>query len=73
MGFFVDFHGGMFYLDFGLMFLPFHKPSCLFSFALCKQCPSMASHQGIWDWVKPGAGLSEAVLRYPAQEGRGHH
>lgn len=46
-------------------------PSCLFRFPLCAQCPSMAPHQGIRDWVKPGLGLGENV-QVAAQEGRGH-
>lgn len=62
----------MFNFDFGLTFLPFHMPSCLFRFPLCAQCPSMAPHQGIRDWVKPGPGLGESV-QVAAQEGRGHH
>lgn len=47
-------------------------PSCLFRFPLCAQSPSMAPHQGIRDWVKPGPGLGESV-QVAAQEGRGHH
>lgn len=63
---------GMFYLDFGLTFLPFHKPGCLFRYPLCAQCPSRAPHQGIWGWVKPGPGLGETVFRFlPKRGGRG--